>query len=516
MKPPPNLPGFLNNPSTSYSFTKWLRRFLAINYSQHAKRHQPGGHDPIPAGQRYYATPIAPASNPTDYLAAAKYNAAFQNSWANVALPDSSYSPLCWYFTPGGKKRIEGAIGGGAIGTVCVTLPRPFWPSSDTGPIPLLSTDGTTQLGVQISASTGQVTVTAPGTTALPVSGASPGTYGDATDVAQVTVDVTGRITKVASVAIQLAESAVTNLVTDLAGKLGLSVFTTKGDLAVATGSAAVSRLGVGSDTQVLTADSTQTTGVKWAPGSGAVSSVFGRTGAVVAGNADYLAVASGGLTGATAATRFAGGTASGHPASGTFAVGDFVIDQTGTVWVCTVAGTPGTWISPAAGTGLPSGGASGQFVGWLSSGTGQWLVPPGSEIGYDQITVGVNVTGTTQGAGTTIITCGAHTFDGAAVLLEFYSPQVALSTTTSAALGISLKESSSVITDLAFVRNGAAITNQPFMAIRSTFRFTPSAGSHSYLITAYSTSTTGTPSIGAGAGSSGANVPAFVRFVKV
>jgi hypothetical protein len=51
------------------------------------------------------------------------------------------------------------------------------------------------------------------------------------------------------------------------------------------------------------------------------------------------------GLPGATAATRYVGGTVSGPPASGTFAVGDFVVDQSGAAWVCTVAGSPGTWL---------------------------------------------------------------------------------------------------------------------------------------------------------------------------
>lgn len=55
-------------------------------------------------------------------------------------------------------------------------------------------------------------------------------------------------------------------------------------------------------------------------------------------------AFAPAGLTGATAASRYVGATASGAPASGTFAVGDYVLDQTGKVWVCTAAGTPGTW----------------------------------------------------------------------------------------------------------------------------------------------------------------------------
>lgn len=50
--------------------------------------------------------------------------------------------------------------------------------------------------------------------------------------------------------------------------------------------------------------------------------------------------------TGAVAATRFAGGTAAIAPTTGTFAVGDFVIAQTGKIWICTVAGTPGTWVA--------------------------------------------------------------------------------------------------------------------------------------------------------------------------
>ena len=81
------------------------------------------------------------------------------------------------------------------------------------------------------------------------------------------------------------------------------------------------------------------------------------------------------GLTGAVAATRYVGATASGAPASGTFAVGDFVIDQTGKVWVCTVAGTPGTWVQVGGGGGLPA---------WFQSGSGGPLsvVTPNTEGG--------------------------------------------------------------------------------------------------------------------------------------
>jgi hypothetical protein len=55
------------------------------------------------------------------------------------------------------------------------------------------------------------------------------------------------------------------------------------------------------------------------------------------------------GLTGATAATRYAGGTASGAPTSGTFSTGDWVVAQNGHIWVCTAGGTPGTWADTAA-----------------------------------------------------------------------------------------------------------------------------------------------------------------------
>lgn len=59
------------------------------------------------------------------------------------------------------------------------------------------------------------------------------------------------------------------------------------------------------------------------------------------------------GLAGATAATRYVGATASGAPAAGTFAVGDFVIDQSGSIYVCTAAGSPGTWSELGAGGGF-------------------------------------------------------------------------------------------------------------------------------------------------------------------
>jgi hypothetical protein len=44
----------------------------------------------------------------------------------------------------------------------------------------------------------------------------------------------------------------------------------------------------------------------------------------------------------------FVGGTAAGPPRNGSFAAGDLVVDQAGTMWVCTKSGSPGSW-TPAA-----------------------------------------------------------------------------------------------------------------------------------------------------------------------
>ncbi len=142
---------------------------------------------------------------------------------------------------------------------------------------------------------------------------------------------------------------------------------------------------------------------------------------------------------------------------------------------------------------------------------------PPGFEIGYDQITSNVNVTATTEATSNAIITCAAHAFDGGPVMLEFFTPFVELGTTAGASVGIVLSEGGTVICELAFVRTGSTQSGgQPLLAAMGRLRFTPTAGLHTYVIGAYTSSTTGTPLVGAGTGVSQNDVPAFVRFTKV
>jgi hypothetical protein len=55
------------------------------------------------------------------------------------------------------------------------------------------------------------------------------------------------------------------------------------------------------------------------------------------------------------ASYTFAGQSSlAGPPAEGTYAVNNVIADVNGTLWVCTVAGTPGTW--EEAGSTSPLG----------------------------------------------------------------------------------------------------------------------------------------------------------------
>lgn len=71
-------------------------------------------------------------------------------------------------------------------------------------------------------------------------------------------------------------------------------------------------------------------------------------------GEATRTAYHATGLTGAGESSRYVGATATGAPTAGTWEVGDFAIDRSGAGWVCTVAGTPGTW-KPLGGSGAVS-----------------------------------------------------------------------------------------------------------------------------------------------------------------
>lgn len=71
------------------------------------------------------------------------------------------------------------------------------------------------------------------------------------------------------------------------------------------------------------------------------------------------VALVPSGLTGAVSASRYVGATALVAPTTGTFAVGDWVVTQSGRVFVCVTAGTPGSWVDVGDDTQITSGETS-------------------------------------------------------------------------------------------------------------------------------------------------------------
>ena len=93
-----------------------------------------------------------------------------------------------------------------------------------------------------------------------------------------------------------------------------------------------------------------------------------------------YLTVT--GVGNATSATRYVGGTSVGAPTTGTFAAGDWIVDLTGTIWVCLTAGTPGTWTSEIPNSlvnrSATATAGTGEFTIFGTSGTsGQTITLP-------------------------------------------------------------------------------------------------------------------------------------------
>lgn len=162
------------------------------------------------------------------------------------------------------------------------------------------------------------------------------------------------------------------------------------------------------------------------------------------------------------------------------------------------------------------SNGGTQVLTGTLNAGNLEigGLQLPGTELGYDQITGTVSVTATSAATATSIIAGTAHSFDGSPVLLEFYAPGVSSPSVAGDSTWVLLFEGSTQIAQIAQVQTPSAASMG--VTVKAGIRFTPSAGSHTYSIKAWATVTTGTPRVFAGSGSGGAAAPAYMRFTKV
>lgn len=229
-------------------------------------------------------------------------------------------------------------------------------------------------------------------------------------------------------------------------------------------------------------------------------------------------------------------GVAGSRPAANAVANGTlYSATDTGTVTQSDGVSTWSTFLSVSA-TGIPAtifdakgdiivasaadtaarmaAGADYTMLRWRAAATNgvEAVFPPGYELDYAEITSDASITATSEGTPNTVITGNSVTYDGTAVWVEFYTNSLRTDSGAAArSLTVFLVEDSTVKGNMAFIRTPAAA----FLNAGGTFRrkLTPAAGAHTYVIKAYVSAGTGL--VSAGAGGTGAGMPAYLRVVK-
>lgn len=125
----------------------------------------------------------------------------------------------------------------------------------------------------------------------------------------------------------------------------------------------------------------------------------------------------------------------------------------------------------------------------------------------YVQRTTDLSITGTNEAGADTFLTGSSVTYDGSTpVLVEFFSPDCRAGTTGGAIVFL-LYDGATVLGRIG-VWIPAASTGD---TARGSYRLTPSAGSHQYIIKVYGPGS-GSPVAGAGSGGTGTALPAYMR----
>ncbi len=158
----------------------------------------------------------------------------------------------------------------------------------------------------------------------------------------------------------------------------------------------------------------------------------------------------------------------------------------------------------------------TGKVYGSTGAGAAASVYPPGYEIVYAETTASVSVVSLTESASTTILAAANTAFDGTAVVVYFSTPGVSMPTNAAGdSVILSLFDGSTQVTRMAQPQT-PSVTAGAILSGESQYRFTPSAGTHTYSVRAYASSTAGTPQVLAGAGGTATRRPAFLRITKV
>lgn len=181
----------------------------------------------------------------------------------------------------------------------------------------------------------------------------------------------------------------------------------------------------------------------------------------------------------------------------------------TDTIWDAAGDLVVGTGADAAARLAI---GATNGMVLMRVGGSVAWALPQGHEFDYVQITSDVSITATTEGTANTLITGSSVTYDGSTrIKITVYCARLIAASTAGAIVGVLLFEGATCLGTMATQRTPAAASN----AHAGTWeRFiTPTAAAHTYTIKGLVT--TGTGVFSAGAGGTGADMPAFLQITK-
>lgn len=156
------------------------------------------------------------------------------------------------------------------------------------------------------------------------------------------------------------------------------------------------------------------------------------------------------------------------------------------------------------------TGGTAGDVLGGNGT-TLTYAKPPGYELAYVEFTANVTANNVAEASATQVVSAGAITFDGTAVIIEFGC--AGLATGGVATGGINLWD---VATDQGRLFDGRVVnmaaSDYPVLLRR---KLTPSAGAHTYNIRIWNTTASNFLATAGAGGAGGAAMPGYIRITK-